>query len=167
MLQVLCRRRIDASLKLIDPFSPWSSFKSNFRLNTIDSQSLDVSANGKKYTIYTSPSSKAAATGVVDIKITDAETKETLKTFANVECHFNEEGELVSSINGEKIKSNVVLRNEHVVVFDKVRRKMVFDLEHEQIYSNNYDSICYSTVEQNWILRHQSTLSAPPLEQTA
>ncbi|KAL1934018.1 hypothetical protein VTP01DRAFT_6200 [Rhizomucor pusillus] len=113
------RNIADMQISQKDPFSPWSSLKSTFRLNTIDSQSLDVSANGKKYTIYTSPSSKAAATGVVDIKITDAETKETLKTFANVECHFNEEGELVSSINGEKIKSNVVLRNEHVVVFDK------------------------------------------------
>lgn len=54
------------------------------------------------------------------MEVIDAKTLETIKQFTSVESHIDSEGLMVSSIDSKTIKSNVVLHNDDVVVFDEV-----------------------------------------------
>jgi 3-methylcrotonyl-CoA carboxylase alpha subunit len=54
------------------------------------------------------------------MEVIDAKTNESIKTFTAVESHLDNEGLMVSSIDNKTLKSNVVLKDEDVVVFDEV-----------------------------------------------
>lgn len=67
--------------------------------------------------------------------VIDAKTQESIKTFTAVESHLDSEGLMVSSIDNKTIKSNVVLHDEDVVVFDEVRLERR-DHTHEKLNFN-------------------------------
>lgn len=100
----------------LDPHSPWTSLRQAFRVNTKDSQKFTFNVDKENpYSITITPSKQA---GLVDIQVVNDATKETIKSFTDVESHWDEEGQLVSSIDGKKTKSNVVLRGDQLTVFD-------------------------------------------------
>lgn len=91
-----------------------------FRVNTKDGQKFTFNVDKENpYSITITPSKQA---GLVDIQVVNDATKETIKSFTDVESHWDEEGQLVSSIDGKKTKSNVVLRGDQLTVFDDYGR---------------------------------------------
>ncbi|KAJ8652057.1 acetyl-CoA carboxylase, biotin carboxylase subunit [Lichtheimia ornata] len=106
----------DVQINTNDPHSPWTSLRQAFRVNTKDSQKFTFNVDKENpYSITITPSKQA---GLVDIQVVNDATKETIKSFTDVESHWDEEGQLVSSIDGKKTKSNVVLRGDQLTVFD-------------------------------------------------
>lgn len=99
----------------VDPYSPWSTLF-DFRLNTVDSRTVVLNAHEKKYQVHISSNNNGAAG--VDIEVVDAASQQTIERFTNVEGYFEQDGQLVSSIQERKIKSNVVMMGEKVTVFD-------------------------------------------------
>lgn len=104
----------------VDPYSPWSSHTDSFRINNINHRKFAVTANDHPYEIIVSTNPKKSH--LVDMEVIDATTQESLKTFTEVESHLDQEGLMVSSIDSKMIKSNVVLNDQDVVVFDEFGR---------------------------------------------
>ncbi|KAI9244939.1 carbamoyl-phosphate synthase L chain, ATP binding domain-containing protein [Sporodiniella umbellata] len=98
--------------------SPWDTLPNDFRLNSVHSKSFRFDYDKKPYEVIVS-------TNVDQPKLVDLEVKkgdEVLKKFVAVDSHFDEEGTLISSIDNQKVKSNVVLHKDDVVVFDNAGR---------------------------------------------
>lgn len=79
-----------------------------------------MNANEHPYQVIVS--TNAQKSHLIDMQVVDGTTSETIQTFTGVESHFDEEGSMVSSIDSKTIKSNVVLHDDDIVVFDEVRR---------------------------------------------
>lgn len=79
-----------------------------------------MTANDHPYQIIVSTNPQKSH--LVDMKVVDVTTSETIQTFTAVESHFDEEGRMISSIDNKTLKSNVVLHDDDIVVFDEVRR---------------------------------------------
>lgn len=105
--------------QFIDPYSPWSTKTDSFRVNNISHRKFAVTSNDHPYEVVVSTNPQQSH--LVDMDVIDAKTKESIKTFTGVESHLDSEGLMVSSIDNKTIKSNVVLHDEDVVVFDEVR----------------------------------------------
>lgn len=103
---------------IIDPYSPWSAHSESFRINNINHRKFAVTANDHPYEVIVS--TNPLQSHLVDMEVIDAKTLETIKQFTSVESHIDSEGLMVSSIDSKTIKSNVVLHNDDVVVFDEV-----------------------------------------------
>lgn len=104
-----------------DPYSPWSTKTDSFRINNISHRKFAVTTNDHPYEVVVSTNPQQSH--LVDMDVIDAKTKESIKTFTGVESHLDSEGLMVSSIDNKTIKSNVVLHDEDVVVFDEVRNQ--------------------------------------------
>jgi 3-methylcrotonyl-CoA carboxylase alpha subunit len=59
---------------------------------------------------------------LVDMEVIDASNNTSIKTFTAVESHIDQDGLMVSAIDSKTLKSNVVLHDEDVVVFDEFGR---------------------------------------------
>ncbi|CAO3624209.1 unnamed protein product [Mucor hiemalis] len=103
-----------------DPYSPWSTKTDSFRINNINHRKFAVTTNDHPYEVVVSTNPQQ--NHLVDMDVIDAKTKESIKTFTGVESHLDSEGLMVSSIDNKTIKSNVVLHDEDVVVFDEFGR---------------------------------------------
>ncbi|GAA5806025.1 hypothetical protein HPULCUR_011553 [Helicostylum pulchrum] len=103
-----------------DPYSPWSTHIDSFRINNINHRKFAVTANDHPYEVVVS--TNAEKSHLVDMEVIDAVTQETIKTFSAVESRMDSDGLMVSSIDSKTLKSNVVLHNEDVVVFDEFGR---------------------------------------------
>ncbi|KAI8137005.1 carbamoyl-phosphate synthase L chain, ATP binding domain-containing protein [Fennellomyces sp. T-0311] len=113
--------KIEANAK--DPYSPWSSLHQTLRLNMKDTRTVsfvDPKNADKKYNveITADPTSEA-----VDIKVLEGDN--VIKTYTKVESRYDEQGELVSSIDSKQVKSNVVVAGDEVTVFDGYGRTEV------------------------------------------
>lgn len=104
----------------IDPYSPWSTHTDAFRINSINHRRFAVSANDHPYEVVVSTNPQQSH--LVDMEVIDASTNQSIKTFTAVESHLGSDGLMVSSIDNKTLKSNVVLKDEDVVVFDEVRK---------------------------------------------
>ncbi|KAG2211198.1 hypothetical protein INT47_006317 [Mucor saturninus] len=103
-----------------DPYSPWSAHQDSFRINNINHRTFSVNANEHPYQVIVS--TNAQKSHLIDMQVVDGTTSETIQTFTGVESHFDEEGSMVSSIDSKTIKSNVVLHDDDIVVFDEFGR---------------------------------------------
>ncbi|KAI8393499.1 carbamoyl-phosphate synthase L chain, ATP binding domain-containing protein [Radiomyces spectabilis] len=102
-----------------DPYSPWSNLHQSFRLNSVDKRTFQMSAQDKEYKVLVSTNN---ASGKTDFEIVDTSSGESVKKFTDVESHLDEEGLLISNIDNKQIKSNVVVHQDEVVVFDEAGR---------------------------------------------
>lgn len=109
---------------VVDPYSPWSTHIDSFRINNINHRKFAVTANDHPYEVVVS--TNAEKSHLVDMEVIDAVTQETIKTFSAVESRMDSDGLMVSSIDSKTLKSNVVLHNEDVVVFDEVNHCYLF-----------------------------------------
>lgn len=100
----------------IDPFSPWSTLHNNFRLNGKDPREFTFISSHGEHKVAVTPAEKA---GSVDIAVTLGEDQAT-KTYTNVSSHWDDDGQVISSIDDKKVKSNVVAKGEKITVFDEV-----------------------------------------------
>ncbi|CEJ01583.1 Putative 3-methylcrotonyl-CoA carboxylase alpha subunit [Rhizopus microsporus] len=101
-----------------DPYSPWNTLPNAFRLNNINSKTFSFTFNDESYDIVAS--ANAQKPELVDLEVKKG--NESIKKFTAVDSHFDQEGLLVSCIDNKQVKSNVVLHNENVVVFDESGR---------------------------------------------
>lgn len=108
-----------------DPSSPWQTAGSSLRLNSVETTRTTLESNGESYDVYmtTSPHANSTTPNLVDVKISRTGSDEPLKTFDGVDSYLDQDGLLVSSLDNKQTKSNVVLHNQDVVVFDEVRKK--------------------------------------------
>lgn len=104
------------NLAILDPYSPWNTLPNAFRLNNINSKTFSFTFNDESYDIVAS--ANAQKPELVDLEVKKG--NESIKKFTAVDSHFDQEGLLVSCIDNKQVKSNVVLHNENVVVFDEV-----------------------------------------------
>ncbi|ORZ25822.1 carbamoyl-phosphate synthase L chain, ATP binding domain-domain-containing protein [Absidia repens] len=104
-----------------DPSSPWQNVGSSLRLNSLETTQTTVESNGESYDIYmtTSPKADVKHPNLVDVEIKESGSDKTIKIFEGVDSYLDQEGLLVSSLDSKQVKSNVVLHNEDVVVFDE------------------------------------------------
>ncbi|SAM03866.1 hypothetical protein [Absidia glauca] len=101
-----------------DPSSPWQTVGSDLRLNSLETEKTTLESNGESYDVYMTTSPKAASSNLVDVEIKKSGSDESIKTFEGVDSYLDDEGLLVSSLDNKQSKSNVVLHNDDVVVFD-------------------------------------------------
>ncbi|CEG76143.1 Putative 3-methylcrotonyl-CoA carboxylase alpha subunit [Rhizopus microsporus] len=101
-----------------DPYSPWNTLPNAFRLNNINSKTFSFTFNDESYDIAVS--ANAQKPELVDLEVKKG--NESIKKFTAVDSHFDQEGLLVTCIDNKQVKSNVVLHNENVVVFDESGR---------------------------------------------
>lgn len=78
-----------------------------------------MTSNDHPYKVIVSTNS--AQSDLVDMEVVDAATNESIKTFTAVDSHLDKDGLMVSSIDSKTLKSNVVLHDQDIVVFDEVR----------------------------------------------
>ncbi|CAO3693897.1 unnamed protein product [Rhizopus stolonifer] len=114
-----------------DPYSPWNTLPSAFRLNNVHSKSFRFNYEDQAYEIVVS--ANANRSHLVDLEVKKGD--ESIKKFTAVDSHFDSEGVLVSCINDKNVKSNVVLHKDDVVVFDESGRTTF------QIPTPNYLSV--------------------------
>ncbi|ORZ19710.1 carbamoyl-phosphate synthase L chain, ATP binding domain-domain-containing protein [Absidia repens] len=102
-----------------DPASPWQKAGNSLRLNSLETTRTTMESNGESFDVYmtTSPQANAANPNLVDVEIKQADN--TVKTFEGVNSYLDEDGLLVASLDNKQVKSNVVLHNDDVVVFDE------------------------------------------------
>ncbi|KAI9499591.1 carbamoyl-phosphate synthase L chain, ATP binding domain-containing protein [Zychaea mexicana] len=108
-----------------DPYNPWSTLHQTFRLNMRDTRTVtfvDSKDSDKQYKVEITTQDKGDA---VDIKVVSADDGSVLKTYTDVQAQYNEQGELVSSIDSKQVKSNVVMDGDEVTVFDEYGRTEV------------------------------------------
>lgn len=106
-------------LFFIDPYNPWSTHTDSFRINNINHREFSITSNDHPYKVIAS--TNTAQSHLVDMEVIDASTNESIKTFTAVDSHFDKDGLMVSSIDSKTLKSNVVLHDQDVVVFDEVK----------------------------------------------
>lgn len=66
-------------------------------------------------------STNSTQSHLVDMEVVDAATNESIKKFTAVDSRLDKDGLMVSSIDSKTLKSNVVLHDQDVVVFDEVK----------------------------------------------
>lgn len=88
----------------------------DFRLNALETEKTTLESNGESYDVYMTTSDN-----LVDVEIKKSGSDESIKVFEGVDSYLDDEGLLVSSLDNKQIKSNVVLHNDDVVVFDEVK----------------------------------------------
>ncbi|KAG1146770.1 hypothetical protein G6F37_005735 [Rhizopus arrhizus] len=98
----------------LDPYSPWNTLPSAFRLNNINTKSFTFTSENHSFEIAVS--ANATQPHLVDLEV--RKDGESIKKFTAVDSHFDKEGLLISRIDNQKVKSNVVLYKDDVVVFD-------------------------------------------------
>ncbi|KAG0750061.1 hypothetical protein G6F62_000989 [Rhizopus arrhizus] len=98
----------------LDPYSPWNTLPSAFRLNNINTKSFTFTSENHSFEIAVS--ANATQPHLVDLEV--RKDGESIKKFTAVDSHFDKEGLLISRIDNKKVKSNVVLYKDDVVVFD-------------------------------------------------
>ncbi|OBZ88094.1 Methylcrotonoyl-CoA carboxylase subunit alpha, mitochondrial [Choanephora cucurbitarum] len=98
---------------------PWSN-TNNFRINNVNSKAYEITANDHPYQVIMSANAKQPH--LVDMRVVDAATQTPIKTFEAVDTYKDEDGLVVSSVDNKQIKSNVVLHEQDVVVFDEFGR---------------------------------------------
>ncbi|KAG0950170.1 hypothetical protein G6F57_000302 [Rhizopus arrhizus] len=98
----------------LDPYSPWNTLPSAFRLNNINTKSFRFTSENHSFEITVS--ANATQPHLVDLEV--RKDGESIKKFTAVDSHFDKEGLLISRIDNKKVKSNVVLYKDDVVVFD-------------------------------------------------
>ncbi|KAK4508839.1 uncharacterized protein ATC70_013462 [Mucor velutinosus] len=103
-----------------DPYSPWNTQTDSFRINNINHREFSVTANDHPYKVIVSTNSTQSH--LVDMEVVDAATNESIKTFTAVDSRLDKDGLMVSSIDSKTLKSNVVLHDQDVVVFDEFGR---------------------------------------------
>lgn len=108
---------IAVSNVILDPFSPWTTKTDAFRINNVNHREFSILSNDNPYKVIVSSTKPHS----VDMEVIDGTTNEPIKSFKEVKSEYNDEGLLVSFIDNKSIKSNVVLHDEEVVVFDEVR----------------------------------------------
>lgn len=107
------------TIVIVDPYSPWTTQANSFRVNNINHREFAVNANDHPYKVIVSTNS--AQSDLVDMEVIDGSTNESIKKFTAVDSHFDKDGLMVSSIDSKTLKSNVVLHDQDVVVFDEVK----------------------------------------------
>lgn len=114
------RRYTNNKSQYLDPYSPWTTQANNFRINNVNHRKFAVTANDHPYEVVVSTNPKQSH--LVDMEVIDASNNESLKTFTAVESHIDQDGLMVSAIDSKTLKSNVVLHDEDIVVFDEFGR---------------------------------------------
>lgn len=104
----------------IDPYNPWSTRTDSFRINNINHREFSVTSNDHPYKVIVS--TNPTQSHLIDMEVIDASTNESIKTFNAVDSHLDEDGLMISSIDSKTLKSNVVLHDQDVVVFDEVKK---------------------------------------------
>lgn len=104
---------------VVDPYSPWSTHTDSFRINNINHREFSVTSNDHPYKVIVSTNSTQSH--LVDMEVVDAATNESIKKFTAVDSRLDKDGLMVSSIDSKTLKSNVVLHDQDVVVFDEVK----------------------------------------------
>jgi 3-methylcrotonyl-CoA carboxylase alpha subunit len=127
-----------------DPSSPWQTVGSDLRLNSLETEKTTLESNGESYDVYMTTSPKAASSNLVDVEIKKSGSDESIKTFEGVDSYLDDEGLLVSSLDNKQSKSNVVLHNDDVVVFDGVSE--IKGKEKEKAYVLTFPPFFYSMV---------------------
>ncbi|KAI8072988.1 carbamoyl-phosphate synthase L chain, ATP binding domain-containing protein [Gongronella butleri] len=99
--------------------SPWSSLERAFRLNHKETSTTTFELDGSKYDVQLTTSAKASdkTPHVVDIQV--KADGNTLQSFDAVDSYIDEDGLLVSTLDGKQTKTNVVSFKDNVVVFDQ------------------------------------------------
>ncbi|KAI9315168.1 carbamoyl-phosphate synthase L chain, ATP binding domain-containing protein [Dichotomocladium elegans] len=105
-----------------DSYSPWSSIRRPFRLNNKESRTIPLNVGDEPYKVVVTPTSNSKQPDLVNLEVVNSKDNTTIKTFEDVESHWDANGELVSTLDGKQTKSNVVLRGDHVTVFDNYGR---------------------------------------------
>ncbi|KAI8971513.1 carbamoyl-phosphate synthase L chain, ATP binding domain-containing protein [Mycotypha africana] len=110
---------------LQDPYNPWATRSDSFRINNLNHKEYTVTTKEDdhpqpyKVVVSTHPENDS----LIDMDVMNGETGETLKSYKAVKTYIDQEdGLLVSSLDNKKLKSNVVLHNDEVVVFDEFGR---------------------------------------------
>ncbi|KAI9251872.1 carbamoyl-phosphate synthase L chain, ATP binding domain-containing protein [Phascolomyces articulosus] len=107
-----------------DPYNPWATLHQSFRINMKDTRTVtfvDPKDGDKRYNVELTTKDH----DLVDIKVLEQESGAVLKEYKDVQGHYNEQGELVSSIDSKQIKSNIVVAGDEVTVFDEFGRTEV------------------------------------------
>ncbi|KAL0097195.1 carbamoyl-phosphate synthase L chain, ATP binding domain-containing protein [Phycomyces blakesleeanus] len=99
-----------------DPFSPWSNLHNGFRLNTKDSSKTVFIVDNVEYDVLVTPNS----TNTLDLEV--RQSSETLKIYSDVVISRDVDGQWVSNIDNKSVKSNVVVHNDKVAVFNEYGR---------------------------------------------
>ncbi|CAO3618916.1 unnamed protein product [Cunninghamella blakesleeana] len=104
-----------------EPNSPWQSLDRPFRINNLETSKTTFESEGKTFDVYmtTSPKATDANPYLLDLEIKESGTDNVIKTYESVQGHIDEDGLLVSTIDDTQFKTNVVLYNDDVIVFDK------------------------------------------------
>ncbi|KAG0166111.1 Methylcrotonoyl-CoA carboxylase subunit alpha, mitochondrial [Apophysomyces sp. BC1034] len=98
-----------------DPFTPWASLRDGFRVNTAHHRKVALDVGDNKYEVQVTSSKQGK--GLVDLEVVDKTNNKSVKTFTNVQSHFDEDGQLVSSIDEQTMTRNVVVHDDKVAVF--------------------------------------------------
>ncbi|RCI01976.1 Methylcrotonoyl-CoA carboxylase subunit alpha, mitochondrial, partial [Rhizopus stolonifer] len=109
----------DVKKSALDLYSPWASNTNSFRINNINHKKYEIISNDHPYQVIVS--ANPSQPHLVDMEVIDAASNTHIKTFEAVETH-KEDGLVISSIDNKQIKSNVVLNEQDVVVFDEFGR---------------------------------------------
>ncbi|KAI7849484.1 carbamoyl-phosphate synthase L chain, ATP binding domain-containing protein [Circinella umbellata] len=107
-----------------DPYNPWATLNQSFRLNMKDTRTItfvNPKDNDKQYNVEITSKN---GDDLIDIKVLEQDGS-VLKEYKDVQGQYNEQGELVSSIDKKHIKSNVVVDGDEVTVFDEFGRTEV------------------------------------------
>ena len=107
-----------------DPYNPWATLNQSFRLNMKDTRTVtfvDPKNNDKRYSVEITSKN---GNDLIDIKVLEQDGG-FLKEYKDVQGQYNEQGELVSSIDSKHVKSNVVMDGDEVTVFDEFGRTEV------------------------------------------
>ncbi|KAI8099673.1 carbamoyl-phosphate synthase L chain, ATP binding domain-containing protein [Halteromyces radiatus] len=108
-----------------DPQSPWQSLDRPLRLNNMETTKTTLqSHDGESYDVYMTTSAKAddKSPHLVDVEIKQSGSTDIIKKYEAVDSYLDEEGLVISSLDNKKVKSNVVLHNDDVIIFDEFGR---------------------------------------------
>jgi len=103
---------------VLDSFNPWNSIQDGFRINNKSHKKVSVTYNDHPYEVIVSSNSKDSH--LLDMEVVDGKSKEIIEKYTGIESHLSEDGLVVSTINSKSTKSNVVVYDNEVVVFDDV-----------------------------------------------
>ncbi|KAI7871713.1 carbamoyl-phosphate synthase L chain, ATP binding domain-containing protein [Spinellus fusiger] len=97
-----------------DPYNPWANAKNAFRINTKDSTKVSLSVDKTDYNVFITEG-HSENTLNVDIH----QGTEPIKSYENVQISLDQEDQWVATLENKVFKSNVVVHNEKVTVFDQ------------------------------------------------
>ncbi|KAI8987177.1 carbamoyl-phosphate synthase L chain, ATP binding domain-containing protein [Pilobolus umbonatus] len=106
--------------QVTDSINPWNTIHDAFRINNKNQKKVAVTFNDHPYEVVVSSSQKDSH--LLDMAIIDGKNNEVIKNYTNIESYLDEEGLVVSTIDNKSTKSNVVVYEDEVVVFDDFGR---------------------------------------------